>query len=215
MRRPNALNISAFLSLFSLFNIAFAQNGSLTIHQKDSIQRLDQELIREAFKNPIVKYIYDDTTCHCDYIEQHYYSNGQLYWQVPVINGKKNGLYEEYHPNGQLFYRNEMTDGYYVRNEKNDHVRYNRFGEIEYYGFSSVYRNNLYLFNTGFPFGEKFSLMVYLVDYETHHHTYVAEYRYENKRWIKFPYHGKAVSYANQLLRLYLKECKKRPEVFE
>jgi len=89
MRRPNALNISAFLSLFSLFNIAFAQNGSQTIHQKDSIQRLDQELIREAFKNPIVKYIYDDTTCHCDYIEQHYYSNGQLYWQVPVINGKK------------------------------------------------------------------------------------------------------------------------------
>ena len=215
MKKTLTLIFSTFLSLFSLINLAFAQRVPLTIHQKDSIQRLDQELVREAFKNPIVKYIYDDTTCHCDYIEQHYYSNGQLYWQVPIINGKKNGLYEEYHPNGQLYYRSEMADGHYVRDEKNDHVRYNRFGEIEYYGFSSVYRNNLYLFDTGFPFGDKYSLMVYLVDYETHRHTYVAEYRYWKNRWKKFPYHGKAVSYANQLLRLYLKECKKRPEVFE
>lgn len=34
-------------------------------------------------------------------VEQHFYENGNLFWSVPYVNGKKHGLYMEYHADGK------------------------------------------------------------------------------------------------------------------
>ena len=48
---------------------------------KKPIEEQDNEERKKADRNPITKVIFD--TSGADYLEQHFYHNGNLYYQVP------------------------------------------------------------------------------------------------------------------------------------
>ena len=181
---------------------------STLFSQEDSINRNDYEwkisMVEQDFKDhtkanqdPIVKRIYD-VSGNGDYLEQHFYHNGNLYYQVPVKNGKENGLYEEYHPNGQLRYNKEMKDGYYIK--ECNFISFDRFGDTSCIAFCMPYHDKLYSFKTDYIFGKPFSLMIRDSD------VLVAEFRWTDRRWVKHDYHCRSVKYAGKLLKLYKKK---------
>jgi antitoxin component YwqK of YwqJK toxin-antitoxin module len=58
-------------------------------------------------------------TLSVDSIVQVYYNNGELFFQVPYVNGKQNGWYEQYHDNGAIWVKElringKTVDGYNV-----------------------------------------------------------------------------------------------------
>lgn len=54
-----------------------------------------------------------------DSLQQYFYRDGKLFYQVPYKNGKVNGWYEQFHPNGSVYMKElridgEIADGYNV-----------------------------------------------------------------------------------------------------
>jgi len=72
-----------------MYSMLFSQKRTQkdTALDKHSIYLQDMEEHTKANRNPIIKKIYD--TLGADYLEQHFYHNGNLYYQVPFKNGKK------------------------------------------------------------------------------------------------------------------------------
>ena len=173
---------------------------------KYSIEEQDDEERRKAYSDPIVKKVYD--TLGSDYLEQHFYHNGNLYYQVPFKDGKKNGLYEEYHPNGQFRDKREMKDGYYVHSC--DYISFDRFGDVSSMGLCIFYNEKQHYCQTDYFYGRPSYLRIYdttkgkIFSYEA----MVAEFKWseEKKKWIKHDYHCKSVKYARKLLKLYRKK---------
>jgi hypothetical protein len=87
------------------------------------------EMKMHANKSPIVKTITD--TLGYDSLLQYYYTNGNLYYQVTYMNGKKNGWREEFHPNGFFYQKQLMRDNYYSDSNNCSEVTYNQWGEID------------------------------------------------------------------------------------
>ena len=50
------------------------------------------------------EYYKDGTPCECGIKKRYfgYYASGALAWEVPYVNGKKNGVYKEYYESGAL-----------------------------------------------------------------------------------------------------------------
>jgi len=159
---------------------------------KAPITDQDSEERRKANMEPIVKRIYD--TLGYDYLEQHFYHNGNLYYQVPFINGKKTGVHEEYHPNGQLKYRRDR-DG-----DGCDLISFDRFGDVSSTVICIHYNGELYYFQTGYFYGTLSSLIVH-----NYRYAIMAEFRWSDNKWVKDNHHAKPVKYANKLLKLYKK----------
>ena len=44
-------------------------------------------------------------------IYKSYYDDGQLFYEVNYIDGKRNGIFKSYHENGQLWYKANYIDG--------------------------------------------------------------------------------------------------------
>lgn len=58
-------------------------------------------------------------TLGADSLVQVFHSNGQLFIQVPYVNGEQNGWYEQYHENGTIWTKEfringQTVDGFYV-----------------------------------------------------------------------------------------------------
>jgi antitoxin component YwqK of YwqJK toxin-antitoxin module len=170
---------------------------------KSSIEKQDREEREKAKRNPIVKRIYD--TLGADYLEQHFYHNGNLYYQVPFKNGKQNGLREHYHPNGQLECERVITDGVFVFDTCTYiAVFFDRFGDLSRVSFYAVYNKKLYDFCASYAWGDPSFLMIY------DGRKLVAEFRYSwwsSRKWKKHDYHCRSVKYAKKLLRVYKKRC--------
>ncbi|MDR0792762.1 MAG: hypothetical protein LBE82_05600 [Chitinophagaceae bacterium] len=162
---------------------------------KEPIRQQDNEERRKANMEPIVKRVYD--TLGYDYLEQHFYHNGNLYYQITFENGKQNGLFEEYHPNGQLNYKQERKDG--RESDRCNFISFDRFGDTCVTVICILYDNELYSFQTDYVFGRIFSLII-----RNSNNVMVAEFEWAyNNKWVKRDYHVKSVKYANKLLKLY------------
>lgn len=117
------------LTVISCIWINITLPQEIIVNQKfiDSLRNDETEQMGTAILNPVIKKIYM-SDCTDDYIEQHYYPNGQMYFQVPIKNGKRNGMYLEYYPNGQFKYAIPMKDGEYVK----DYCRMNSISYVLY-----------------------------------------------------------------------------------
>lgn len=188
-----------------LYIVLFSQKDSINkkdIRWKILIEKQDEDERRKADSNVIVKIIYD--TLGSDYIEQHFYHNGNLYYQIPFVNGMANGIYKEYYPNGQLKYKREMKDGYYNSDICNS-ILFDRFGDALITVICLPYDKEVYSFQTGYFYGEPYYLMI-----RNPENILVAEFSYVNNKWKKNNYHRRSVRYANKLLRVYKKNPVKR-----
>ncbi len=188
-----------------LYTILLSQGIRDSINKSDykwkyTIEKQDDEERRNADYNPIIKKTYD--TLGYDYLEQHFYHNGNLYYQIPYVNGKKNGIYEEYHPNGQLYNVDEYKDG--IRVNDSIGIYFDRFGDTSSYTIVLPYRRELYSFGTSYFYGSPSHLDVF----KNKH--LVAEFCYDehHKKWKKRDYHIRSVKYAKKLLKVYLKNKK-------
>ena len=66
-------------------------------------------------------------TMKADSIVHAFHKNGELFYQVPYINGKQNGWYEQYHENGAIWIKElridgRTVDGYNIAYHKNGRV---------------------------------------------------------------------------------------------
>jgi len=117
--------------------------------------------------------------------------------------GKKNGLYEEYHPNGQFRYKDEMKDGYPVK-DTCDYVSvrlyFDRFGDTCQFSFYAVYNEKSYSFQTTYIWGKLCRLNIF------NNRTWASELRWseKKKKWEIVDYHTRSVEYTNELLDIYI-----------
>ena len=185
-----------YLVLFSQKTVQKDSVDKSDFRWKVQIENLDNEERRKANNDPIVKRVYE--TLGYDYLEQHFYHNGNLYYQVTFKNGKQNGLYEEYHPNGQLSYRQEKEDG--RKSNSCNFISFDRFGDTSATVICIPYNGELYYFQTGYFYGNLSYLIV-----NNYRSAIMAEFRWSDNKWVKHNYHVKPVKYANKLLKLYKK----------
>lgn len=187
--------------IFIVFCVSICRMYAQT---SDDIWMKDFHARMEALHNPIIIKTYNDSC----YLEQHFYQDGNIYFEVPVVNGKRTGMYKEYYPNGQLRECYEMIDGHL--RDSTISIIYERTGKYEYIQLDIKFRNKWYSSETHFSHGRGSKMYIY----EKSKGKLVAEYIYEDEKWIKRPYHVKPVIYANRLFRIYRKEWKKRlPDV--
>lgn len=171
---------------------------------KKTIEKQDDKARTMAIEYPIVKKIHD--TLGADYLEQHFYPNGNLYYQVPFKDGKKNGIYERYHPNGQLDCKLEMKDGYNL--DSCGYITLDRFGDTSWVSLCIVYKRRIYSCQSFYIFGEPVTLMIYDLS-KGRIHSYeslVAEFRCWRGKWGISNHHCRSVKYADELLEIYIKE---------
>jgi hypothetical protein len=201
-----------FSIVMFLYTILFSQEIRDSINKGDyewkfTIEKQDDEERRNADHNPIIKKIYD--TLGYDYLEQHFYHNGNLYYQVPYVNGKQNGIYEEYYPNGQLNYKNKWEDGHLIYTC--NHLSFDRFGDTSSTSVCIIYKKEDYYCVTHFYFGKPYKLRIYMGKPSNlifNYNCMVAEFEFDTNKWKKRDYHIRSVKYAKKLLRVYLKNKK-------
>jgi len=194
-------------------NITLSQN---IIMDRDYIDSLEKDVVYQvhyACIHPIIKKIHiRDTTD--SYIEQHYYPNGQLYFQVPVINGKRNGMKFEYYPNGQFKCAEPMKDGVRVDDLcRMNSTSYNMFGKMESCTLYITIKDTAYKFvlrylSVADPNDEPYYLLsIYLMN-DGPNPNLVSEYGCLDGEWRKLYVHVKPADNSKQLLKVFLKEMK-------
>lgn len=187
----------------------FSQNDTIQgddYESKIGIINQDDKEYMEA-RDPIIRIIHD--TLGCDHIEQHFYHNGNLFCQIPFINGRRNGIYVEYHPNGQLKYKQEMKEGHYIQTCKM--VSFDRFGDISVSRSCFIYKGENYYAEVDYFLGEPSHLMIYSEKPMPLHGQFsclVGEFMFDadKKKWEKRAYHTKSIKSAKKLLKAYLKD---------
>lgn len=161
----------------------------------------DFDAMMEANNNPIIIRTHNDSC----FLEQHFYQDGKLFFEVPVINGKRTGVYKEYYTNGQLRERYEMIDG--IRTDSTTELVYDRDGNYAYLLIIIEYKGKRISCRTDYYHGER---NVIFFHEEKPQHKLLAEYTFENGKWVNHPYHVKPVKYANRLLKIYRKKWKQK-----
>ena len=204
------LLISVLTVLFAFY--AFPQSGksNLTKEQIDSIRKYDMD----QFLNEDTVRVFD-SLCQCDYIERHIYPNGQLHYEVTVVNGRQIGLREQYHPNGE-FHGRKIVGCDFCSCNPQVVFWYDRFGDVSSFEFCLEYASKTYYFQTINPGDDLVYLFIHRIDTanpQSYHSrfTIAAEFARWKGKWEKHPFHGGDwAKCPKRLLRLYLLECKRR-----
>lgn len=191
--------------------LLYSQNDTILGLSSNLLEKYDDIEEHEANEKPIIRKSYNDSC----YVEQHFFPNGNIYYQVPIINGKQNGIKEYYYPNGQLKTRFEMKDDEKV--EPSFSITYDRYGHCKYVCGTIIFRNRMYFCTTDFFFSKRYSIMIHIIPKgkTTSNFTYkqlAAEFVFDESKnkWILRPHHAKPVIYAKRLLHAYKKEWEKR-----
>jgi hypothetical protein len=201
-------SMKKYLCLFTISffcSASFSQKQMRIPTQKDtlkydflwkvSIEEEDKKERMNADANPIVKRIYD--TLGSDYLEQHFYHNGNLYYQITFKEGRENGWMEQYHPNGQFREKRFFLNGR-TQYDSCSHVSFDRYGDTAYTSICITYHKKQYSCQTTYVFGECVSLMIY-------YNGLVAEFVWHGNKWEESDYHGKSAPYAKKLLKIHQK----------
>lgn len=204
------------MSIFAIFMLCVcalfsqSQNIFVTRSLKDSLYNEDNWQREKAISSPIIeKKIFPD--CSDYYIEQHYYPNGLLFFQVPIINGKRNGMYIEYYSNGQLHYEIPVKDNVFVNDYcRKSSISYDYFGNVSSLTIYKIKQNKTYRFTlSNLTICEEpyYCLFIYLIK-DGQHPKLISEYRYYDGIWDKAFFHTKPVWNSKHLLNIFLKELK-------
>jgi antitoxin component YwqK of YwqJK toxin-antitoxin module len=181
------------IMLYSTSN-SFSQNDSLTkLDEKIKLSKNDFDEYTKANQVSIVKVILD--TLDSDSLVQHFYHNGNLFYQVTFKEGQENGWMEQYHPNGQFREKRFFLNGR-TRYDSCSHVSFDRYGDTAYTSICITYHKKQYSCQTTYVFGERVSLMIYS-------NGLVAEFVWHGNKWEESDYHGKSAPYAKKLLKIY------------
>lgn len=195
-----------FVFIFSLMG----QEVIISTPKQDSLIVADKIQRDRAIKEPIIKKIYLPNSTF-DYLEQHYYPNGQLYYQVPVVNGKWNGIYTEYYSNGQFHYEYMVDNGKTSSNSIIiDRICYDYFGNISCCILFKTQGRKLYKYVIELSSDRTFRYYHLFVYQSADHDKLVSEFRYYNGIWENSYQHMKPASNAKLLLRSFLKMWKQR-----
>ena len=162
---------------------------------------MDFDAMMEAKLNPIIIKTHNDSC----FLEQHFYQDGNLFIEVPVINGMRTGVYKEYYTNGQLRERYEMKDG--IRTDSTTEIVYDRDGNYAYLLINIEYKGKRISCRTDYYHGKR---NVMFFHEEKPQYKLLAEYIFENGNWVNHPHHATPVKYANHLLRIYRKKWKQK-----
>lgn len=122
-----------------------------------------------------------------------------------MINGKWTGVYKEYYTNGQLRECYEMKDG--IRTDSTTEIVYDRDGNYAYLFITIVFRGKKIACRTDYCSGER--SVIYFHE-EKPQYKLLAEFTFENGKWVNHSYHTTPVKYANRLLRIYRKKWKQK-----